>query len=690
MGAKLSTAVLLTIALGVDSSASQKPQPSFRTSTSVVVEVVRVTDRSGVPIKGLKAEDFVLTEDGRRQEVAFLEYQEFDNRMVASVTAAPVDGLPYVERNTHAVSGIGASPQFGNRKLVVLYVDLQNMPFFDRLRTFAGMQRYLATQMSVADTVAIMTHEAGRVKLIQDFTDTRAALDSAVSHLIEATDQEEFGVRKFDGPSTFGESADALSLFATDRQLAALQRTVTDLSFVPQLKTLIYFGSGLQFSGWENMAQLRATINAAVRANVTLNPIDTRGLMATMPLGDASRPSPSGAGMFDGTLTEKAMSSLLKSQDLAYAMAKDTGGIALFDSNDLSQGIVRATRAVRGHYVLGFYSANTAADGRFRRINISLRAGLPGALSYRPGYFGPKGYEHFSSVDKERQLEEALRREDPLTDIPMALDLHYFQINRAEYFVPVSLRMPGDIVSSGRGGRVILDMIAEVKTDHGLTIRNLRDKLEFRVSGDASANATSRPVQYETGFSLIPGKYEIKLLVRDQASGRIGTFLRSFSVPNLERQGNGIRMSSVVLGAQQVATADMLYSVDGGRTALSVHPFVHERQMVVPSVSRVFERHRPAWVLCEVYQLDAERPRPMASYITISRQGIKVLETPLRLAGDDWRPGTKALPIRTQLSLDQLESGTYDLQLTLIDIEAGRAVFWATSIVVVESTGMSR
>jgi len=328
MGAKLSTAVLLTIALGVDSSASQKPQPSFRTSTSVVVEVVRVTDRSGVPIKGLKAEDFVLTEDGRRQEVAFLEYQEFDNRMVASVTAAPVDGLPYVERNTHAVSGIGASPQFGNRKLVVLYVDLQNMPFFDRLRTFAGMQRYLATQMSVADTVAIMTHEAGRVKLIQDFTDTRAALDSAVSHLIEATDQEEFGVRKFDGPSTFGESADALSLFATDRQLAALQRTVTDLSFVPQLKTLIYFGSGLQFSGWENMAQLRATINAAVRANVTLNPIDTRGLMATMPLGDASRPSPSGAGMFDGTLTEKAMSSLLKSQDLAYAMAKDTGGIA--------------------------------------------------------------------------------------------------------------------------------------------------------------------------------------------------------------------------------------------------------------------------------------------------------------------------------------------------------------------------
>jgi len=685
MGARLSTTVLFTIALVGNSYALQKPQPTFRASTSVVVQVVRVTDRAGAPIKGLKAEDFVLTEDGRRQEAAFLEYQEFDNRLAASVTAAPIDGLPSAERNTIGVPGTSAR-LFANRKLVILYVDLQNMPFFDRLRTFAGMKRYLATHMSVADTVAIMTHEAGRVKLIQDFTDRRAALDSAVSHLIEATEQEDLGVRKFDGPGTFGESADALNLFSTDRQLAALQRTANDLGSLPQLKTLIYFGSGLQFSSWENMAQLRATINAAVRANVTLNPIDARGLIATMPLGDASRPSPAGVGMFDGSINDKAMSTLLRSQDLAYAMAKDTGGIALFDSNDLSQGIVRATRAVSGHYILGFYSTSTATDGRFRRISINLRAGLPGALSYRPGYFGPKGYEHFSSVDKERQLEEALGREDPLTDIPMALDLHYFQINRAEYFVPISLRMPGDIVAGATGGRVILDLIAEVKTDQGLTIRNLRDKLEFRVRGDAPAKSANRPVQYETGFSLIPGNYEIKLLVRDQASGRIGTFLRSFSVPNLERQESGIRVSSVVLGGHRVAAAEMLYSVNKGRTALAEHPFVHEGQMVVPSLSRVFERQRPAWILCEIYQLDAERPRPVASHITISKQGFKVLETPIRLAADDWRPGTKTLAIRTQLPLDQLESGTYDVQLTLIDIQVGRAAFWRASVVIVEPT----
>ena len=137
------------------------------------------------------------------------------------------------------------------------------------------------------------------------------------------------------------------NIFNTDRQLAALQTAVTMLRPLPEQKSLIYFASGLRLNGTDNQAQLRATINAAIRANVTLNPIDARGLVALAPLGDATRASPGGIGMFTGAARRKRRSTnFQRSQDTLYALAKDTGGKAMFDYNDLSLGIVQAAQAV--------------------------------------------------------------------------------------------------------------------------------------------------------------------------------------------------------------------------------------------------------------------------------------------------------------------------------------------------------
>ena len=136
----------------------------------------------------------------------------------------------------------------------------------------------------------------------------------------------------------FGEDDDTFNLFSTDRQLAALQTAVTGLGPLPEVKTLVYFGSGLRLNGADNQAQHRATVNAAVRSNVTINPIDTRGLVATPPLGDATRASPGGVGMFSGTLAQAATTRQQQSQDTYYALAKDTGGRAMFDNNDLVAG----------------------------------------------------------------------------------------------------------------------------------------------------------------------------------------------------------------------------------------------------------------------------------------------------------------------------------------------------------------
>src|SRR5688500_6597082 len=100
---------------------------------------------------------------------------------------------------------------------------------------------------------------------------------------------------------------------------------------LPEQKTLLYFVSGLTPSGFDNQAQLTATVNAAIRSNVTINPIDARGLLAEAPLGGANVASPSGLGAFTGVAGATRRDRFERSQDTLHGMAKDTGGTTHFN-----------------------------------------------------------------------------------------------------------------------------------------------------------------------------------------------------------------------------------------------------------------------------------------------------------------------------------------------------------------------
>jgi VWFA-related protein len=133
-----------------------------------------------------------------------------------------------------------------------------------------------------------------------------------------------------------------------------------------------YFASGMTRTGIDNQAQLRHTINAAVRNNVTFYPVDARGLVAAAPLGDAAQGSPGGQGMYSGSSQRTAQSNFQGQQETLHPLAADTGGKALLDNNDLSLGIVQAQHDASSYYILGYYSSNTATDGRYRRIKVQV------------------------------------------------------------------------------------------------------------------------------------------------------------------------------------------------------------------------------------------------------------------------------------------------------------------------------
>ena len=214
-----------------------------------------------------------------------------------------------------------------------------------------------------------------------------------------------------------------------------------------------------------------------------------------------------------------------------------------------------------------------------------------------------------TGADRERQLEEALMLENPVTDITIALELNYFQLNSAEYFIPVAVKIPGSelALASRRGAqRTTLDFIVEVKDDYGFTQQNLRDKLDNRLTDKTAAQLANQPIQYETGFTLLPGKHVIKFLARDAEAGRIGTYMMSFTVPNLDKEPSKLPISSVVLSSQREPLGTELHSVKRRRQATAVgNPLIYDGAKLMPSVTRVFSTSQDLYVYLQAYERGA-------------------------------------------------------------------------------------
>jgi VWFA-related protein len=554
------------------------------------------------------------------------------------------------------------------------------------MRAFQAAQKFIGSQMESADLIAIMTFGGGAVRVMQDFTDDRGRLREVIDTLIFGEDKDGDGVRDAPEMSTaFGQNDGEFNIFNTDRQLSALQTAVTMLRPLSERKALVYFASNLRLNGTDNNAQLRATTNAAIRANVSIYPVDARGLVAEAPLGDATRPSPGGTGTFSGRLAEAAAARFQRSQDTLYALAKDTGGAALFDNNDLSIGIVQAAEQQKSYYIIGYYSTHVTADGRFRRVRIALAGSLSADLSYRQGYYTDKEFARLTGAERERQLEDALMLENPITDITIAMEVNYFQLNRAEYFVPVAVKIPGSELALARrrgARRTVIDFIGEIKDDYGVTHQNVRDKLDIRLSDETASQLAARPIQYETGFTLLPGKYVIKFLARDAETGRIGTYQTSFTIPNLNREEKRLPISSVVLGSQRVPIGGELYSVRNA-TAQTANPLVYEGQKLVPSVTRVFSRTRDMHVFLQAYERGAQSTQPLLTFVTFYRGDVKAFETEPLAVTEGLDPRSKAVPLRLSIPLATLSPGRYEFQVTVLEPGGQKAAFWRAPVVVV-------
>src|ERR1700693_5275010 len=507
----------------------------------------------------------------------------------------------------------------------------------DQMRALSAAQQFIRTQMTTVDLVSILRYQGGSVDILQDFPADRNKLLSILETMIVGEGQGSAetvdDASSADTGAAFGQDDSEFNVFNTDRQLAALQTAAKMLAQLNEKKSLIYFASGLRLNGIDNQAQLHATVDAAIRAGVSFWPVDARGLVAQAPLGDATQGSPGNSGMYSGGAAQANTSNFQQSQDTLYALAGDTGGKALFDNNDLTRGIVQAQESVSDYYVVGYYTTNTARNGHFRKVKISLNQDISAKLDYRQGYYADKQFSRFTAVDKERQLEDALMLEDPITELSIAMEIDHFQLNRAEYFVPIVVKIPGrELALAKRGGaeHTLIDFVGEIKDlVGGTTVSNVRDNVNIKLSDANAAELAHRPIEYDTGFTLLPGKYRIKFLARDDETGRIGTYETTFVIPNLNKEAKRVPISSVVLSGQRVDLKNAIYSAgkakDQEKEAL-VNPLVQNGKKLIPSVTRVFSRGRDLYVYLQAYQ-PAATAKPLVAFVSFYQGQTKVFET---------------------------------------------------------------
>ena len=670
-------------------------------NSNLVIVDVTVKDKSGKVIEGLKSGDFTVLEDGKAQKVSVFEFQHLTMETEPPPALTLEDQLKLPEDpKTSITSSTPGKIQFHDKRLLVFFFDFSSMQIPEQLRAQDASLDYLKSHITKDDLVAVLMFTGtGDPLVLSDFTGDRDILTHLLQTLPIGEASDLAGLadtgddKGEDTGAAFVADETEFNIFNTDQKLAAIEKAAKMLASFPEKKALVYFSSGVSKTGVDNQAQLEASINAAVKANLAIYPIDARGLMADPPGGGASKAASRGTGIYNGSAYNSQRSGINDSQETLFTLAEETGGKAFLDSNDIEAGITQAQEGMASYYLLGYYSGNNAKDGKYRRITVKLNNKIVGAkLEHREGYYADKVWNKLNSQDKDQQLKEALAAGDPATDLPIALQVDYFRVGPTAYFVPVSIKIPGSVIAlAAKGGASVtqLDFLGQVQDERKATVGNVRDFIKIQLDQDKAVALGKKSFQYDAGFTLEPGKYHMKFVVRENITGKMGTFETKFIVPDLSADTSGLKMSTIIWSSQREKVAAAVGSAEKmTKKDMTSNPLIVGDEKVIPNITKVFRRSQSLYVNFDVYDsrpdpANASARRVKVSMSLFNAKGAMAFEVgPLdetQVAAT--RP--EAVPVQFQVPLKDLAPGHYTCQINVVD-EVGRKFAFPRAPVVIQ------
>ena len=645
----------------------------------VLVDVV-VTDKNGNPIQNLKREDFKVSEDKVPQMVSTFDFEDL------STAFESVKGISDKFGHPTELINLSKTPpeqvalqQFQHHRLMILLFDLSSMPVEDLIQAQASARKFIENQLSPADLVAVVVN-ASSLKVLQNFTNDPKALTQTLQKLDigDSASLAELGVSTSDDSTTidvsdpFTADETQFNIFNTDRKLSAIESVGKLFRYLPEKKFLIYYSSGISTTGVENQSQIRSTVDTLNQSGTSLYAVDARGLIALPPGGDSSQGSASGNSSYSGKAVRDQFSAIANSQETLTTLALDTGGKLLQDTNDLGQVFEAVRKDSTSYYLLGYNSTNVKRDGKFRRIRVEVN--IPGThLKYRQGFYAPSSFAQFSKTDKERHLEEAVTTERPFSDIPFLIATNFLRANTDQVFVPVSLKFTAaDIPFEQKGKKTqgSFDFIGQVRGAKNSVVGAVRDTIRIDWDPQTFQKISLGDIQYQTGFYLKPGKYDMKFLLRENQTGKLSTFEQVLDVPNFSRPG--LSMSSIILSSrlepisQKANGVKRLATFSGGPIAGSALPdlLVIDGNRLVPSVAKVFSASDHLYIFFQLYMNPAGNSSPDLSASLAFYKNGQLFRQAGKLQLDQFDEGSKdTITCHLELPLSQFSKGDYALQV---------------------------
>jgi len=694
---KLTLCIFIAVLLPLNVVSQTPPTPAvqkgtsegqftLRTTTEIVLVNVTVRDRNDNFVKDLKQSDFTILEDNRPQQIISMDVENTDSivtsledpkiELLNDLNTAP--GAPVPQRLSQAEAS-----ELNDRRLIVLFFDLSSMQPEEVERAGKSALEYADKQMAPADLVSVVTL-SNTLNVDLDFTADKEELKSVMAGFVPgaegfadgATAETAAEADTSDAAAGFTPDETEYNIFNTDRRLQALVSLANDLSVIPQRKSVIYFSGGMQRTGSENQTQLRAAINAATRANMAFYTVDVRGLEAVVPGGASGGRGGGGGGRGGGNAvyTGRAMLSQFDtnfaSQETLVALASDTGGRAFLDTNDFAPAFAKVQEDTSFYYLLGYISNNEQRDGRYRRITVRVnRSDLKDVrIDFRKGYYAPADFQHTTRETREQQLQEQLTSDVPTSDFPVYVSTGYFRMADNRYFVPVSVVVPGSQIPFTRSSeqdRATLDVAAVMRDEGKRPFGTIRDTVRLAIN--TSQEVQRKNVQYDSAFMLPPGRYNVKFVVRENQTGRMGSFEAAVNVPDLKTAP--VKISSVLLSNQKQQARQRN------------HPLVRQGQELVPNVTHVFSSGQHLYFYFEVYDpmKPADAPDKAAARVLTNvafyKGAIKAYETPIVEATEVNVPDRKATAFELDVPLAELKPGFYTCQINVVDDVAGKFVF---------------
>ncbi len=554
-------------------------QERITREVNLIQLTVVVRDKQGHPIEDLKAEDFIVTDQGQRQEIKLFELVRFPEDVERGLRAIPLGPrLPPSERGRPRLQQRDEARESPEARYILIIFQ-PTMGFVARHYAIRATRKFLRERTSPQDWIAIMD---GPKMVVPFRNDPQAALERL-----------EKVARHWPRPYMYE------YIPWTGKALSFLQ----GMGDQPNRKALVVFTGG-RSPEW--------LVPTALETNVAIYPVDARGLVPVVPCGEASTPRPCFHGPSLAGQIMAEISALSRSHGMHWGAAQKTGGRYLANNNALGRIFDMVHEDSRSYYVLGYYLPELPADGRFHSIKVRVkRKGV--RVRAKSGYYAPVSFAQFAQRDKPAYLYTALITERPFHDIEIIADGHVFPDPAKKNFdvaITCELRWAYPEKKTKLKQQAVMIMGIIEHEQSGRRAGTFYDTRSWSRSkwqiGDE--DQTVRTARYNLLTRLPAGTYQMKIVAADLKTNVLGSATYRFEVPALSEEPFAI--SSLVLADRRLSETPGDPAGDGshrqrvGKSTASLlgsDPLRLGDSRLVPNPSGVFRSDEKVFLLARVY-----------------------------------------------------------------------------------------